>query len=130
MMKRKFLSLACALALLLTVLVVPTSAASRIYDSDPGTITVNNIVYDFLLEVNGRTAITTGESSGNETMRCSMSATAQQSGTLWASDSGTRDIKAEIYTNPEPGTSDAILQSTSHCGVTGTTYGLTLMVRP
>ena len=120
-MKRKFLSLACALALLLTIFAMPANAATRVVDSDHGVLTVNNVPYTFDLNVRNKIATTTGTSSGSQTMSCSMSATSN-SGVEWNDDSRQYSLTVTISK------SDVIYQSTSHCGVTGTTYGLTLMV--
>ncbi len=71
-MKRKFLSLACALALMLTLFAAPTSAAEQVVGYDYDCIVVDGLNYHFNLGVVTASASTTGESTGLREMTCSM----------------------------------------------------------
>lgn len=119
---KKILSVVCTMALMLTMFYIPANAVEQVYDTDYGTLTSSGSTYYFYLDVAGTSATTTGESNGSETMTCSMSATTA-SGVYWGSDSGTKSIEAVVSGH------GVISRSTSHCGVSGTSSGLTLMVR-
>jgi len=61
-MKKKFFSLACALALMLTVFAVPTNAAENLIEYDTRTLAYNRDTYSYTLGVVTSAAATTGES--------------------------------------------------------------------
>ncbi len=109
-MKRKFLSLACALALMLTLFTVPTSAAEQIYDTDYDLLEVNGEDYEFYLEIQGSYGLTTGKSSGPKIMDCSMSVTTS-SGVYWASGEDDYNMSASSSGH------GVIHSSRSNCGV-------------
>ena len=120
-MKRKFLSLACAVALMLTLFAVPTSAEPRIYDTDYDYITVNGIKYHFYLDIQGSYGETIGQSGGSKVMKCSMSATTN-SGVYWASGEGAYNMSASSSGH------GVIHSSRSNCGIVGEIEGRVLIV--